>query len=208
MNDEIIKLLLSLVAGALLGIEREYKYKYAGIRTIALISVGSTLFTIMSVHMGGISGTDRIASNILTGIGFIGAGVIFKNDLSLNGLTTAATIWVASSMGMAIGYGNFVLGFSTLGIALFALLVLKYIQNMLNGFHQIRVYKLSFQLDQLDSKQLESVFNDYTITYKKLKEYRNANGANCVYELSGRSKDLDRLNDHLMENRKLDSFAY
>ncbi|HTN16562.1 MAG TPA: MgtC/SapB family protein [Chitinophagaceae bacterium] len=208
MNDELLKLLLSLLAGALLGIEREYKYKYAGIRTIALISVGSTLFTIMSLHMGGSASTDRIASNILTGIGFIGAGVIFKNDLSLNGLTTAATIWVASSMGMAIGYGDFVLGFTTLGIALFALLGLKYIQNALNGLHQIRVYKLSFQADQLSSDQLESVFKEYKITYKKLKEYRNAGYASCVYELSGHSTNLDRLNDHMMENKQLDSFNY
>ena len=208
MNDELFKLLLSLLAGALLGIEREYKYKYAGIRTIALISVGSTLFTIMSLHMGGSSGTDRIASNILTGIGFIGAGVIFKNDLSLNGLTTAATIWVASSMGMAIGYGDFVLGFTTLGIALFALLGLKYIQSALNGFHQIRVYKLSFHTEQLNSGQLETMFSEYRIVYKKLKEYRNAGYASCVYELSGHSRDLDRLNDHMMENKRLDSFTY
>jgi putative Mg2+ transporter-C (MgtC) family protein len=208
MNEELYRLLLALIAGVVLGIEREYQNKFAGIRTMALISVGSALFTLLSQHIGLSGNPDRIASNVLTGIGFIGAGVIFKNDVNLNGLTTAAAIWVAAAMGMAIGAGYFIIGFSTLGIALASLILLKYLQNALNHLHQVRVYKFSFQLDKLQLSELEREFRAHRIKYKKLKEFRSVNNSICVYELSGRVVMLEKLNEKLMSQNLLDSFNY
>lgn len=208
MSEELYRLFLALLAGVILGIEREYQNKFAGIRTMALISVGSALFTLLSQHIGGAGNPDRIASNVLTGIGFIGAGVIFKNDVNLNGLTTAATIWVAAAMGMSIGAGYFVIGFTTLGIALSALIVLRYLQNMLNQLHQVRVYKFSFQLDKLQLSELEQEFRGHRINFKKLKEFRSVNNSICVYELSGRVVMLEKLNEKLMSQNLIDSFNY
>ncbi|MGC4058677.1 MAG: MgtC/SapB family protein [Chitinophagaceae bacterium] len=208
MNEELFRLLMALIAGILLGIEREYQNKFAGIRTITLISVGSALFTMLSIHIGAPENPDRIASNILTGIGFIGAGVIFKNDINLNGLTTAATIWVAAAMGMAMGSGHFVLGFATLAIALTALIFLKLIQNKLNSLHQVRVYKFSFQVDKLQLSELEAEFRDHGISFRKLKEFRSVNNSICVYELSGRVAILEKLNEKLMSQNLIDSFNY
>jgi len=208
MNEEIIQLLLSLLAGALLGIEREYKFKAAGIRTIALISVGSTLYTILSQHIGSMGNQDRIASNILTGVGFIGAGVIFKNEFNVNGLTTAATIWVAAAIGMAMGNGRYDVAIATELIALFVLLLLRFVQEKINGYHQIRVYKLSFQTDKISNKELEDVFLQFEIKYRRLKEFRNMLETTCVYELTGHAKQLDKMNEHLMSIRLIDSFDY
>jgi putative Mg2+ transporter-C (MgtC) family protein len=207
MEDELIKVLVSLLIGTLLGLEREYKTKAAGLRTIALICVGSTLFSIMSQTIG-LANPDRIASNIVTGIGFIGAGVIFKSEQSVSGLTTAATIWMAAALGMSVGGGHYVLAFTSLGIALFILLALRYLQNQINKRHQIRTYKLLYQLNKIDNLELEKVFILYKLEYRKLKEYRTVSEATCVYELSGQVKKLDEMNEYLMALNIIDSFAY
>src|ERR1700680_1523433 len=103
--DIIEKLLLSILVGGAIGVEREYRSKSAGFRTMTLICMGSALFTVFSIVIGGAGNPDRIASNIITGIGFVGAGVIFKGDFGVNGITTAAMIWVTAALGMAIGAG-------------------------------------------------------------------------------------------------------
>src|SRR4051812_44817227 len=97
ITEDAIKLLASLLAGVIIGTEREYKTKAAGFRTVILITVGSTLFTMISGFMGGEKDPARIASNIITGIGFIGAGAIFKEGVFVKGLTTAAVIWISAA---------------------------------------------------------------------------------------------------------------
>jgi len=96
-SEQIIQIFAALLAGAILGLEREYHNKPAGFRTMILICVSSCLFTILSVSL---LGGDRIASNIVTGIGFIGAGVVFKEGANVRGITSAAIIWMAAAIGM------------------------------------------------------------------------------------------------------------
>src|SRR5262245_66333390 len=91
------RILISFCIGTAIGIEREYRSKAAGLRTMIMICLGSTIFTELSMVIGGTS--DRIASNIITGIGFLGAGVIFKDGLSITGITTATTIWITAALG-------------------------------------------------------------------------------------------------------------
>jgi putative Mg2+ transporter-C (MgtC) family protein len=103
----ISKLLMAIAIGGAIGLEREYRNKVAGYRTMILICLGSTIYTISSIKMGGNLSTDRIAANIVTGIGFIGASVIFKNQEDISGLNTAATIWLTAAVGIMIGNGEF-----------------------------------------------------------------------------------------------------
>jgi putative Mg2+ transporter-C (MgtC) family protein len=88
------------VLGAVIGLEREYRGYPAGVRTMALVCLGSALFADMSRVYGG---NDRIAAQIVTGIGFLGAGLIFREGLSIKGVTTAATIWTVAAVGVAVG---------------------------------------------------------------------------------------------------------
>ena len=116
---EIIgRLLLAGVLGAFIGLERELRGYPAGIRTIALVTLGSCLFTDVSQMMGG---DDRVAAQIVTGIGFIGAGVIFREGAGIKGITTAATIWSAAAIGMAVGIELYVVAVAG-AAAVFALL--------------------------------------------------------------------------------------
>ena len=108
--DAAWRLLLAAGLGAAIGLEREYRQKPAGLRTNILIAVGSALFTILSGLMGHEAGTaDRIAAQIVTGVGFLGGGAILRSGHSVQGMTTAATIWVNAAIGMAAGGGHFML---------------------------------------------------------------------------------------------------
>jgi putative Mg2+ transporter-C (MgtC) family protein len=103
------RLLLAASLGAAIGVERELRRKPAGLRTNILIALGSALFTILSLQVTRTGGTpDRIAAQIVTGIGFLGAGAILRSGKDVRGMTTAATIWVNAAIGMAAGAGEFV----------------------------------------------------------------------------------------------------
>lgn len=127
-GNEIIKLIFSVIAGCILGLEREIRGKSAGFRTLALICFGATVFTICSYLLGVTDNRDRIAANVITGIGFIGAGVIFRNNSSVSGITTAASIWIAAAIGMLLGIGSYWLAAVALIFALFILSALDFIQ--------------------------------------------------------------------------------
>ena len=112
----IIKILISLGLGFLIGLEREKHKKAIGIRTTSLITLGSTLFAIISIYSFH-ADQSRVIAQIVSGIGFLSAGVIFKNSDQITGLTTAATIWCAAAVGVLVGIGMFEIAvISTLSI--------------------------------------------------------------------------------------------
>jgi putative Mg2+ transporter-C (MgtC) family protein len=135
-NGELItRLLLAAAIGAVLGLEREWRMKTAGLRTNILIALGSAVFTVVSHDMvAGIAGADpaRIAAQIVTGIGFLGAGAIMRTDSGIHGLTTAATVWVNASLGVAVGGGEYRLAIIGATITLAVLLVLHPIEVSLD----------------------------------------------------------------------------
>ena len=110
MYDMLIKIFLALMLGGVLGMERQYHDKPAGYATNCLICLGAMLFTILSEYMGAAGGDPgRISAQIVTGVGFIGAGSILRDGNKISGLTTAAGVWLVAASGMAIGYGQYVL---------------------------------------------------------------------------------------------------
>src|SRR5258706_14272096 len=141
--EVVIQLSLAVLFGAIIGFEREYRSKAAGFRTITMITLGSTLFTILSFKLGNEASHDRIASNIITGIGFIGAGVVFKDGLTVSGLTTASAIWVSAAMGMAIGIGEYITAACALALAIVVLALFEKVQDLIESFHQVRMYRIN-----------------------------------------------------------------
>ncbi|HAT93969.1 MAG TPA: magnesium transporter MgtC, partial [Sphingobacterium sp.] len=129
---DILLIMLSVLIGLLIGIEREYRNKSAGLRTFILVSFGSCLFTILSLKIG-LANPDRLAANIITGIGFLGAGVIFKEDNKVSGITTATTIWATASLGMCVGAGYIFLAFIGVGLVLMILALLTYLQTYIDN---------------------------------------------------------------------------
>lgn len=129
------RLITAAVLGAILGLEREWKNKDAGLRTNILITIGSALFTLMSIELtdGKTGDTSRVAAQIVTGIGFLGAGAIMRTNGGVQGLTTAATIWVNAAIGIAVGGGEYHLAFIATAVTLGVLLLLPPIERLLAG---------------------------------------------------------------------------
>jgi putative Mg2+ transporter-C (MgtC) family protein len=150
-QSEVNKFLMATLLCGLIGAEREFRSKQAGLKTMIMIGLGSTLFTILSVKIG-LSSHDRIASNIVTGIGFLGAGVIFKEDNQVKGLTTACVIWIVAAIGMAIGSGYMEQAIGVTIVVLASLLVFPFLENMLERRYTKRVYRI---VKRYDGESLE-----------------------------------------------------
>lgn len=130
MKEIWIPLGLSFLSGTILGLEREMSHKPAGLRTQVLVNMGTTLFIIAVQLFGG--EVSRLVANVLTGIGFLGAGVIWQQKGNVRGLTTAALIWVNGSLGVAIGLHQYVLAGAGVVLTLVALRLLGFIETKLS----------------------------------------------------------------------------
>jgi len=118
----IAKLAIAAILGMLVGLERELHHKPAGMRTHVLVCIGATLFAIISTSIkGDLVDTSRIASSVVLGIGFLGAGIIFKEADRVKGLTTAAELWVLAAIGLAVGIGFYFTAIATTTIVLLIL---------------------------------------------------------------------------------------
>lgn len=125
--DILIRLVVAAVLGGIIGLERERSEKMAGLRTHILVALGSGLFTILSIEFAALDGREvsgRVASQIVTGIGFLGAGAILKQGFTVQGLTTAATLWVTAAIGLGAGFGHYVSAGIATGLALATLVLL------------------------------------------------------------------------------------
>jgi len=124
----IYRLILGTILGALIGIERSFFKKQAGMRTFALVSLGATLFSVSAIYFP-TDAAARILANIVLGIGFLGAGLIFLKDEHIYGITTAAALWTTAGIGMAVGQGFYIEAFLTTILVLIILALLPFIED-------------------------------------------------------------------------------
>lgn len=170
--DTILRLLLAAILGGSIGLEREIHGRPAGFRTHLLVSLGSCVFTVVSIYFyeffgkaagGGMVSIDpsRVAAQVVTGIGFLGAGAIIREKASIRGLTTAACLWVASAIGVACGIGLFALSAVVTATAIVSLLLLKKVEGVLSRdtYSAIKVWSLDLEGQMAKIEQLVSGFN-------------------------------------------------
>jgi len=136
-QDIIMRLLIALIVGGLTGLERERSHQFAGFRTHILVSVGSCITSITSLSLffqyNSYSNIDpaRLSAQVLSGVGFLGAGAILKTSNGIRGLTTAAGIWATACIGIAVGYGYYILAISAWLFVMITLYILKNIDKMI-----------------------------------------------------------------------------
>jgi putative Mg2+ transporter-C (MgtC) family protein len=200
-----LRLLISFILGAAIGLEREYNSKAAGLRTMIMICLGSTIFTEISMFMGG-STPDRIASNIVTGVGFLGAGVIFKDGLSISGITTATTIWIAAALGMAVGAGEYFIAVVSTGVIIIVLSLFNKVQHVVERWHQVRTYKIC--LASIQDEETEKEFKNFSLSIYRKRSLKENGKFTMVYEVTGSEKKLEEFNLFLKKNEKVASFEY
>lgn len=204
--EEAAQVSVAFIIGAIIGIEREFRSKPAGFRTMIFICVGSCLYTILSKQDNSVS-PDRIASNIVTGIGFIGAGVIFKEGISVNGLTTAALIWITAALGMAIGYHNYPLAIVVSSMVVIALFVLEPVQRFINRLHKVKDYKIKTS-DTSDNfkDEMENFFTAHDISFRCMKMVKENNDAVYLYRIGAPKRNYDIVNTFLRNHQQVKSF--
>ncbi|MCQ6957589.1 MgtC/SapB family protein [Mucilaginibacter aquariorum] len=202
---DIISMVISVICGGIIGFEREYKNKSTGFRTIMLITLGSTIFTIVSRH--GTGTDDRIAANIITGIGFIGAGVIFKDKMSVMGLTTAAVIWTAAAIGMTTGVGYHSLAFVFTIITLVILVLVDKVEFLIGNMKKSKVLNISFNsADMAQLKALEEVVKKHKLKSKRLELFKTQDVLSVALQITGVKKDVDLLNEDMINMPAIKDF--
>ena len=206
IGDILIKLGLALLVGTVIGAEREYKNKSAGLRTLILICLGSTLFTMISGSLGAESETGRIASNIVTGIGFLGAGAIMREGLTVSGLTTASSIWVTAALGMAVGAGEYYLSiFGTL-IVISVLTLFGFVQPVLERYR--KAIELHITLMGDDELVLEEEMSRFNLRFEKIRTIKKNGDSVFHYDVSGPKNQLQLFLKTLNRNPAIKSFEY
>lgn len=205
--ETAIQLLLSFFIGTAIGIEREYRSKAAGLRTMIMICLGSTIFTEISISIGA-SSPDRIASNIITGIGFLGAGVIFKDNLTISGITTATTIWISAALGMAVGAGEYFIALAGSVVVLIVLTVFENAKQVISRIHQARTYKITIPQDDSFIALLETELKKLNLKFLQERQMKNTDDYILLYEVFGSEKKLHAFNVFLSHDTRVKSYEY
>jgi putative Mg2+ transporter-C (MgtC) family protein len=164
----LLKILLSAILGGIIGLEREISHKGAGLRTNILIAIGSTLLTILSFKfaiLGKNVDPSRIAAQIVTGIGFLGAGAIIQARFSIHGLTTAASIWTVSAIGISVGSGYYLISFLITIFVIIILTFFKYISKIIEKQKNMFVYIIKSEDRASIFIEIKKVITELGINY-------------------------------------------
>ncbi|OQP57967.1 MgtC/SapB family protein [Niastella populi] len=206
--DIISKLLSAVIIGGIIGAEREYHNKSAGLRTLMLICLGSTLFTIFSMEIGRESSPDRIAGGIVAGIGFVGAGVIFMGGTGINGVTTAATIWVTAALGMGVGAGHqyaSLIGCVILVGILQAFTIIEALMERLNSSH---TYKITCAYHDRVFEQYETLMKQHRLKFIRGPQCRDRQTASTTWEAQGSKKAHDAFIHQMLADESVLKFEF
>ena len=212
--DYMLRILIAVIFGFCIGLERELTNKYAGLRTHILVCLGAWVFTLISIYgfptfapgdnvlidqATGIRDTSRVAAQIVTGIGFIGAGTVLRNGPIVLGLTTAATLWIAASIGMACGAGMFEIAFAGTLLSILTLVSIRVFERKVlpNSTKRTKRVKLVIVCqNQFANKIHEYIIEKYQdiseLSKKQLKADENSTKITCVMDVITRKpiKDL------------------
>lgn len=177
-----VRLLLSFMVGMLIGLERESNHQPAGLRTHILISIGATVVMLISIFIPQtftdfVGDPGRIAAQVVSGIGFLGAGAILKFGTDVKGLTTAASIWAMAAIGLAIGAGMYAIGLISTGVVLFALTVMNLFEQY--TFKQRTLRKIAIEVKKKNSRpsDFEKIFREFDVRIESTGFERNVSDA-------------------------------
>ncbi|MEK6749328.1 MAG: MgtC/SapB family protein [Pseudomonadota bacterium] len=205
----ISRIFLAMLAGALIGLERTYNGRPAGFRTHTLVSVASTLLMLLTAFQWELvvstayldtvrSDPTRLAQGIMTGIGFLGAGVIMKEDFRISGLTTAASIWITSAIGILIGIGFYLPAIIGVIVTLGTLSLFRWLEQLLPTLEYGVVTIRFLRRDILSEEEIKNIVAKHAISVSGSSYELESEGKFFTYKLTIRTRKLDNLR-HLAE---------
>lgn len=203
LETYIIRVCFAALIGGLIGLEREYRDKSAGFRTMILIAVGSAIFTIFSITIGTKYGTpDRIASSIVTGVGFLGAGVILREGIRVRGLTTAASIWLVAALGMGMGNGEIAFT-GTVGVAMLLILFfLPPFERMVDAWHDFINFKITIKNTDKAEEKLLKIFETAKVRVVHINRIRANQKERTLYVQVKTTRAKHAIVDKMLVNEK------
>ena len=206
VNGAVPRLLAACLLGGLIGLERETKRRAAGVRTNLLVCMGCAFFTLLSAVLAGDANPDkgRVASNIVQGIGFLGAGLIIHNRSRISGLTSAATVFVVASIGMACGAGLFAAAAVATVIVIIALQLVGFLERRAN----IKIYPLIYEArGSNQTEMLQSILDAMDKANERLAEF----GSDAIgdlqrisFTITATKKEHERLRGKLLAEPAID----
>ena len=206
VNGAITRLLTASALGGFIGLEREYKRRSAGVRTNLLICLGSAFFTLLSAVLAGDSSPNKgqVASNIVQGIGFLGAGLILHNRSRVSGLTSAASVWVVASIGMACGAGLLIAAAIATVIVVVALELVGFLERRAS----IKIYSLIYEARGSDqTAMLRSILDAMDKANQPLADYvTNAIGdlQRVSFTITATNRQHEKLKGRLLSEPAID----
>jgi putative Mg2+ transporter-C (MgtC) family protein len=206
VNGAITRLLAASLLGGLIGLEREVKRRSAGVRTNLLICMGAAFFTLLSAVLAGEGTADksRVASNIVQGIGFLGAGLILHNRNRISGLTSAASVWVVASIGMACGAGLFGAAVAASAIVIIALELV----GLLERRASIKIYSLVYEARGADeTAMLHSILDAMDKAGERLADFSSSaigNLQRVSFTVIATKRQHERIRDRLLSEPAID----
>lgn len=207
--ENVIKVGMAVLIGGLIGAEREFQDKAAGFRTIILITVGSVLFTIFSISMDPENSRTRVAANIVTGIGFLGAGAIVREHGRIGGLTTAATIWLAAALGMGIGAGELVFVSISTFVVLIVLFVFPYLERWIDQSREARSYRIV--ITNTDLKGVGKIKDALEANSLRMLNHHQTKTEDAIigtWRVIGSPKNHEKFVDKMVEDEAVREFTY
>ncbi len=201
-NTDLLKVGLAVLCGGILGFERQYKNKTAGFRTIILICLGSAIFTMVAQHAGQVANL-----NIVTGVGFIGAGVIFKDNIEVTGLTTAAVIWASAAIGMADGSGNYMLAFIATLVVLAVLVILSVLEKYIAKVHHDKLFVIEFTNDAFENlDNVRKLILAHNLKFNTVQVSKKEGCLHTAIWVTGHKLNILRLDELLLKMPEIKSF--
>ena len=207
--ENIIKIGMAVLIGGIIGAEREFRDKAAGFRTIILITVGSALFTIFSMSMDPGFTRTRVAANIVTGIGFLGAGAIVREHGRIGGLTTAATIWLSAALGMGIGAGELIFVAVSTFIVIIVLLVFPRLELWIDRIRESRTYKIV--VSTVNAEKIDKINEALAAHELKVYEHHQSKSGNTIvgtWHAIGSPRDHEKISLIMVKDKDIEDFVY
>ena len=212
LTEDILKLLLAMALGGLIGVESELRDKAAGFRTLMFISSGAALFTIFSYRLSALSGAQvtgdpgRIAAQIVTGIGFLGAGVIMRERGQIHGITTAATIWLASAIGMGVGAGYYLFTVLATAAILIVLFFFPAIEKLIGSLSRTSTYQVNITADLGKYEALIKRFHEHGLKLISIHRTRRRDNLKITLVASGSPKCHEALIESIFRDQEIEEF--
>lgn len=205
--EDLMKLVIAILLGSLIGLEREWNTKIGGFRTMILIAIGSVIFTLTSLRMLGPE-AGRVIATIVQGVGFLGAGILINDRGKVRGITTAATVWVVAALGAGVGLGYYSISVCATLLTLLILDDMRVLKKWIGQGHRIYNYKITLAIDLAVYNEVKDKTKEFSLKIRNAGLGKQTGKLICVWELQGSQAAHNAFAEYLLTHNDVLEFEF